>query len=183
MKAAYTAFAIFAVVLAATSGWAGDGRIEIARHMVPYVITNAGSYVLTENLVVTNDRANGITINANNVAVDLNGFTLSSASGTNSGAGIYLPAGFRNLSVRNGSVVGWAGSNGVHAAGQNTRVDGVTARGNVAGIFIADRTINGGGIVSRCTAVSNTMIGIYVARGVRQHHESMCRHRQLRRRA
>lgn len=161
MKAASTTFAGLLVALSATGGWAGDGRIEIGQPMVPYVITNSGSYVLTDNLVVTNNQASGITIHANNVAVDLNGFCLRSTSGTESGAGIHFPGGYHNLSVCNGSIVGWRGSNGVDGIGRNVRVEGVTVRENGSGI-----SLHSGGIVSRCTAVSNSFAGILAGQGM-----------------
>ena len=55
---------------------------------VPYTISSPGSYYLTANLNVTTGDA--ITIAANGVALDLNGFTLSSTDPNNIGSGILL---------------------------------------------------------------------------------------------
>src|SRR5438034_6089887 len=51
----------------------------------PYIITNSGSYYLTTNLYAAS--GDGITISANNVTVDLNGFALT---GNSSSSGIYF---------------------------------------------------------------------------------------------
>ena len=53
----------------------GEGRLEISQSMLPLTITNSGSYVVTEALVLTN-AAHGITIQSSDVTVDLNGFAL-----------------------------------------------------------------------------------------------------------
>src|SRR4051794_35854724 len=47
---------------------------------LPFTISSSGSYFLTKNLLVAN--ANGITINATNVDLDLRGFTISATSGS-----------------------------------------------------------------------------------------------------
>src|SRR5262245_8811913 len=44
----------------------------------PFIITQPGSYYLTTNVTVSSGDA--ITINANNVSLDLNGFTISSTA-------------------------------------------------------------------------------------------------------
>ena len=50
-----------------------------------YVISNSGSYYLTSNLTAAAGQ-NGITVNADDVTIDLNGFTLT-GSGADSGDG------------------------------------------------------------------------------------------------
>src|SRR6266851_1180042 len=52
----------------------------------PYSISSPGSYYLTSNLSVTNGDA--ITITANQVTLDLNGFTLSSTAPSLTGTGV-----------------------------------------------------------------------------------------------
>ena len=74
-------FLTLLLCLAAASAMAGDGRIEISQDMVPLVIANGGSYVLTEDLAGSSGQ-NGITINADNVTLDLNGFQLSGGGGS-----------------------------------------------------------------------------------------------------
>ena len=72
-----------------------------------FVITNAGSYYLTGNITGVSGK-NGISINADNVTLDLNGFALVGVVGTLDG--ITVPTLHRNLRVYNGSVDFWYGS-------------------------------------------------------------------------
>jgi parallel beta-helix repeat protein len=88
---------------------------------VPFTITNSGSYYLAGNLVYTNTVAtNGITIAADDVRVDLDGFTLTAASGSISLDGISVayrnadPWQYFNITIRNGVIRGW-GSDGIDA--------------------------------------------------------------------
>jgi hypothetical protein len=75
-----------------------------------FTITQPGSYYLTGNVEVTS--GDGIRINASNVALDLNGFTLISATVTPaSGSAILIVSGNRNIQIKNGSITGGAVSN------------------------------------------------------------------------
>jgi len=62
-----------------------------------FIITNSGSYYLTTNLAGVSGK-NGIKIAANNVTLDLNGFTLQGASGNDTG--IDIPGAQTNIIVR-----------------------------------------------------------------------------------
>ncbi len=125
-----------------------------------FVISQPGSYYLDRNLVGQSGR-NGIFINANDVSIDLMGFTLQGVPG--SVDGITSPTTIRNPSIRNGHIRGWG-------------VDGVS----MLSIFIASGVFenlqcdfNGaagmrlpsGSVVTRCTASNNTSVGINVAYG------------------
>ena len=66
-------------------------------------ITQPGAYVLMGNVTVT--AGNGITISAQNVTLDLNGFTVSSTATPATGTGIFLPTG-SNFTIRNGHIRG-----------------------------------------------------------------------------
>jgi parallel beta-helix repeat protein len=126
-----------------------------------YVITQSGSYVLTANLTATAGQ-NGITVNANDVSIDLNGFTLT-GSGTDSGFGIYQGNSYRNLTVSNGKAVNWRGGSryGIDATGTGTILSGIQVSANSNGIYTGD-----GGTVQDCTARSNTPgIGIFTEDG------------------
>jgi hypothetical protein len=70
----------------------------------PFTITNSGSYYLTTNVSVSS--GDGITIAANNVTLDLNGFTLSSTDPANTGSGITTFHARTNLIICNGYVSG-----------------------------------------------------------------------------
>lgn len=71
---------------------------------LPYTISATGSHYLTANLVFSATAGNAITIIANNVTLDLNGFTLSSTAAL-MGDAIALPS-LRNVTVSNGVLAG-----------------------------------------------------------------------------
>jgi len=77
-----------------------------------YVINLPGSYYLTENLV--GDSRHGIEITSSNVTLDLMGYALIGASGSGDGIRITTPPSgdITNISIHNGSVIGW--SNGIY---------------------------------------------------------------------
>jgi hypothetical protein len=70
----------------------------------PFTINASGSYYLTGNLAVTTGSA--ITISADDVTLDLNGFTISSTASPASGAGVRLSGVRRSVTVRNGGIRG-----------------------------------------------------------------------------
>jgi len=65
------------------------------------VISQPGSYVLVEDITAIPDN-NAITISANNVTLDLNGFTVSGNLEVNDGHGILVTG--DNVTIRNGNV-------------------------------------------------------------------------------
>ena len=68
----------------------------------PFSITAGGSYYLTTNLTI-GFVANAITITANNVTLDLNGFTISSTTAA-AGTAIQLSGGVTNIAIHNGHI-------------------------------------------------------------------------------
>ncbi|MCK6455613.1 MAG: right-handed parallel beta-helix repeat-containing protein [Phycisphaerae bacterium] len=76
---------------------------------LPFDINQPGSYVVTRDLTGTAGAA-GIRINADDVAIDLNGFTLRGVPGTLDGVATIGTR--RNVAVRNGTITGW-GQDGV----------------------------------------------------------------------
>src|SRR5579872_5388451 len=72
----------------------------------PFTISAPGSYYLTGNLSVTG--GNAISINTNNVTLDLNGFTISSTAASANGSAILINAGtntpISNLRIFNGHI-------------------------------------------------------------------------------
>ena len=77
---------------------------------VPFTISNSGTYYLTKNLNVTVGDA--LTIAANQVTLDLNGFTISSTAPSATGYGILLNSGIRNITIANGFIQGGVTNNG-----------------------------------------------------------------------
>jgi hypothetical protein len=94
----------------------------------PFTIGTSGSYYLTGNLSVTT--GNAIVINADNVTLDLNGFTLSSTAATDIGSGVSITNVRTNVVVRNGSIRGLT----TYSAGTFTKA------GFQSGIFVNTST-------------------------------------------
>src|SRR5260370_9368282 len=66
---------------------------------LPFTISVAGSYYVTTNLAAV-AAVDGITVAADNVSVDLNGFSLTGFGTINSA--VYSPPARKTLSIRNG---------------------------------------------------------------------------------
>ena len=75
-------------------------------------ISQSGSYYLTTNITVSSE--NAVTIAANNVMLDLNGFTISSTAASAGFTGIILtaPGGNKNITIANGFIQGGVTNNG-----------------------------------------------------------------------
>jgi len=142
---------------------------------LPFTISQAGSYVVTRDLSGTD----GITINASNVTIDLNGFTLAPSGG--SADGISSVATLRNIKVINGTLRDWdfAGIYLPLATNceirnlrvYNTNLEGIQVGANalivdclVDGAFTATKGIVAGdnSIISRCVCTACTVSGIKV---------------------
>lgn len=120
---------------------------------LPYTIAASGSYVLTSNLTGVSGQS-GIVIDADNVTLDLNGFTLMGASGSLDGI-IILPTHY-NISVFNGTIRNWGG-HGVNGDGSHTssfRNLRVSDNG-LRGLFVESGTT-----IENCIAVGNGDNGI-----------------------
>jgi len=72
--------------------------------MAPFIIGQSGSYYLTTNLTVP--AGDAITIMANNVTLDLGGFTIASTEPVPTGTGILLANGNSGVTILNGHIVG-----------------------------------------------------------------------------
>jgi hypothetical protein len=87
--------------LVSTSAHAAEGRIPI---FAPTTITASGNYILSRNVSATS--GNVVTVQASNVSLDLNGFTLSGSGTAN--ALVLIADGFSNIEVANGTLSGGA---------------------------------------------------------------------------
>jgi hypothetical protein len=178
MSRTAVAILIGAALLFSVPAFAIDGVVLINQATVmatggfPYKITQPGSYKLSGNLVVPAD-VDGIDILTDNVAIDLNGFTVSgpvTCTGYSAGidCGAYVLAvgingftGFihsvNNVTVRNGTVVGFY--IGVDVHGIDELVEDIHATGNqTSGISVE------GGVVRRNGASLNGLYGIDASR-------------------
>ncbi|HZP57674.1 MAG TPA: right-handed parallel beta-helix repeat-containing protein [Dehalococcoidia bacterium] len=127
-----------------------EPRVPIGQ--APFVISQPGSYYLTGNLTVSAGSA--ITIDAENVTLDLNGFTIS-GSGL---FGIETSSGTKtNITVRNGSVVGFSSGIVMVEATRSTFED-LTVTGSAdQGILVG-----GGSILRRLNVFENGADGVFI---------------------
>lgn len=123
--------------------------------VLPFTISQPGSYVLSQNLTSSGD---GISVQANNVSIDLNGFTIT---GSGSGNGIVVASG-TNIQISNGTITGF--SSGVEATewNNNIRVTNVNSvSNNPWGIHLFGTN----NMVKSCTVTGSSYIGIRVGSG------------------
>jgi hypothetical protein len=147
-----------------------EPRVPLSQGNTPgigyvYTISQPGSYYLTENISIPGE-GHAIRIEANDVTLDLKGFTIS-GSGSGSYYGIYIHNSRNNVEIKNGTVQRF--KEGIHTYGNSTsdiRILGVTARGNSSyGIYVngfTDMTNSGGGFaIQNCIAEENGSDGIF----------------------
>ena len=125
---------------------------------IPYTISTPGSYYLTTNLAGVAG-SDGIIIATDDVTLDLGGFTLTGASGSDNGvhaAGSY-ETNLYNIHIFNGTVRDW-GSHGIRAwYAANSRLTGIHAYTNGSmGVSIGD-----GSTIKSCVTRNNQGTGIY----------------------
>ena len=157
----------------------------------PVTISEPGSYRLNSNLVITDASLTVIDITANDVTLDLNGFSIigpNSCTGTPvqctiPGGGIGIKAAFAttvspaNVRVMNGTVRGM-GSHGIRMMGDNTTVEKVQSVSNGGpGIVVGQGAIidsyasqNGSGaavvgLIVRGTVSTKNVFGIFIRPG------------------
>ena len=123
--------------------------------ILPYVITASGSYYLTANLVGVSGQ-DGIIVAADNVTIDLNGFTLSGANGT--GTGIAISGSHSHLTAFNGGVRNWRDGLSWPCCGAY-RVSHLTCAFNQNNGI----TVGSDSVVENCNLDSNGGVGIQAA--------------------
>lgn len=135
-------------------------RLNAQTISLPYVIDEPGAYILTSNLDGQPGQY-GIIVSADNVTIDLNGFTLQ-GDGGEGGHGVFLTFNqdevrpFTDLTVTNGHIDGWGGD-GINGEGEHILVDRVTVTNNTGyGIRVSI-----GNAVRHCIARGNGAIGIF----------------------
>lgn len=140
----------------APAGAGGSGVVTIAE--LPFAITQCGVYVVAACLRGAPDQ-HGITIDANDVTLDLGGNTLH-GTGT-AGTGVRVIGAHSGITVRNGTLRGWAGS-GLNAnSATDTRFTNLSFVGNAgAGLRAGDAAM-----IARCHAAENGGDGLTAGRG------------------
>jgi parallel beta-helix repeat protein len=140
-----------------------------------FKITQPGSYYLTGNLSGLSGKS-GIEITANNVTIDLCGFTMQGVAGSLDGI---TSTGVVGVAIQNGFIIGWVDGIDLALGGQSW-VSGVNASDNTGtGLRLGNEAIvrectafrNGGsgisvsasGVIESCIARSNTLDGIVLS--------------------
>jgi hypothetical protein len=115
----------------------------------PYKITKSGSYFLAENLAVTGKKGTAIVVKADNVTINLNGFTISGLGTGSTGTGIDASAATGVL-ILNGTITGYGTGIALSSNStiQNVQILSDAADGvNVAGssCVVSNSLISGNG--------------------------------------
>lgn len=136
-----------------------EPRIAIGVSDLPLIVTEPGSYYLAEDVNFTNDANNAITIECDDVTIDLTGYTIK---GPDSGAtsGVFMHD-CSNVEIRNGTIRDfgnpaiWEDS----SSGTSHRVINIRALSSGWGISLKGY----GHLVKDCTAAENGDRGIDVS--------------------
>jgi len=135
-----------------------EPRIPIHASDLPLTITEPNSYYLVEDVYFTDAGNHAITIECNDVTIDLMGYTLKGPdSGTKSG--VYMN-GCANVEIRNGTIrdFSWTAIYENGSSGSSHRVINIRALSNGDGIILSGN----GHMVKDCTAAENGNYGINV---------------------
>jgi len=137
-------------------------QLNLLLCQIPETLDWPCSTKLAGTLICPATGTNGITVNANDVTIDMAGHTLI-GPGASSGSGIYQSDSYRNLTVRNGKVINWRGGfhGGIYADGDSAILSGLQASTNDYGI----RAAGTGSAVNNCAAHGNGIQGIYAGYG------------------
>jgi hypothetical protein len=112
-----------------------EPRTAIHQSNIPMTITTSGSYYLAENVTLSGT-GHAITVNVNNVTIDLCGFTMTGTDAASS-YGIYMN-GRNNVEIRNGTIRDF--NSGIYensSSGQNYRILGIRVLScQIQGIFL-----------------------------------------------
>jgi Periplasmic copper-binding protein (NosD) len=148
--------------LASTNAWeTASGVAGTAIVSVPFIISVPGRYFLASNLTYVPTNGAAITINADEVILDLNGTSLHGPGGSNSAIGVLVPS-RHNVTIQNGDIDGFglAGIELLANSAQNI-VDNVRLNANQIGVLADTGTLN---IVKNCVIDGGT-VGILFASG------------------
>jgi len=140
---------------------AGSQGVGTEIRSLPYTISSSGFYYITKDLSCEAG-SHGITINVDNVTVDLMGFSLVGPGGTGDDDGIYM-MGRENVGIRNGTVRNFNNC-GIRdsAVGAGHHIFNIRVKDNASiGICLHSRS----NIIKNCTAVKNGSHGIYAGVG------------------
>ena len=136
----------------------------------PFTISQSGSYYLTNNINVTSGSA--ISITADNVTLDLNGFTLSSTEASPAGTGILLSSGRSHVHILNGHIKGNVSYSGGSYTGSGFAYGiyfsgGVPRNARVTGVSVSGCLLDGINLqLDRSTAVESCTVRMVGGNGI-----------------
>ena len=138
----------------------GEKRIDVlslpADSTNQHIISAQGSYYLSGPVAGVSGK-NGISIQAGNVVLDLNGYQMTGGAGALSG--IVVSGSRRSVQVRNGNVSQWGGRGiDLSAALGSIVADVVSVLNGSYGIYAGEESV-----VTRCVSRENTDTNIRVA--------------------
>jgi len=144
-----------------------EARKPIHQADLPLTISDDGAYYLAEDLVANQAGVDMITVAAQSVTLDLNGFTIIGKSGVTAADCIQLQPSVTSFSLTNG-IIRSCGQNGVVApAGLvdlTLLIEQVQSIDNGAAGFSFGTGVHG--VMSRCSAKNNIGQGILLAEGI-----------------
>ncbi len=184
LSLAFPPLAVVLLALGGTSAWAQttiDQNKALAGNVTPgdapgfpITISRAGSYKLTGNLTVPAG-SHGIEVTANNVTLDLNGFTISGAGSCTrddasqivtcvggTGYGILAPNG-EHFALLNGSIRGF--SIGLAHSGSGRVADLSVTQNHGIG-FTAAHSLDGNLVIDRVVASLNAQSGLLIGKAL-----------------
>ena len=147
-----SAFAGFYVI-------AGAGGKPVGTEItsLPVTINSSGFYYITKNLPCLAG-THGITIDVDNVTLDLMGFSLVGPGGADFYDGIYMHE-KSNIEIRNGTIRNFP-RNGIYGGyGVGNRINNLNINNNSFGVYLIDDisvTVTG------CTTMENDNMGLYL---------------------
>jgi parallel beta-helix repeat protein len=136
-------------------------QLNILLCEVPEALDWPCSVKFAGTLTCSQTGVNGITVNADDVTIDLDGHTLvGPGPGGSNPSGIHQDSSFRNLTVSNGKIIRWIGGKGVYAAGSSARIAGMQSHTNNCGVETGK-----GSMIRDCAAMGNYDLGIKAGPG------------------
>ncbi len=145
---------LFAALLIPATAFA-KGPIAIKN--LPYTISVPGNYTLAGNLTYTANLAHAITISANNVTLDMGGYSITGpGAATASFNGVTING--DGVEVRNGYISGFSSGLYADVNSISTKASNLRLHDNQVGISLALSAI--GAVIKDCMAYTNKSYGI-----------------------
>ena len=133
-----------------------SNQINILLCELPETLSWPCAVKLAGRLICPQAGVNGITVDADDITIDLAGHALI-GPGASSGHGIYQADDLYNLTILNGKISGWSNisKGGIFARGSSFLIHGIQVTTNFYGMYLFDN-----GAINDCTAMNNVSIGI-----------------------